>query len=112
MPGTMLEPGEIVRIPFPFSDLATTKRRPVLALTPADEYGDFIGVAITSKSASAGALPIGAADLARGALPLASWVRPTKLFTITATLASEPVAAVTPQFRQQVLDALCQAVTS
>ncbi len=34
------EPGAIVAIPFPFSDLTTRKRRPVLVLSEVDRFGD------------------------------------------------------------------------
>ncbi len=35
----MFERGDLLLVPFPFSDLSATKRRPVLALTAPDEYG-------------------------------------------------------------------------
>lgn len=46
----MLHPGEVVLIPFPYIDLATTKRRPVLVLRPSDAFGDFL-IGVTSRSA-------------------------------------------------------------
>src|SRR5690554_1646930 len=36
-----LEPGDIVLIPFPYTDLASHKRRPVVLLGAPDERGDF-----------------------------------------------------------------------
>ncbi len=41
-------PGDLVFIPFPYSDLRAVKKRPVLALTVPDRHGDFIGLAVTS----------------------------------------------------------------
>lgn len=46
--GMTFKPGDIVGLPFPFSDLASQKKRPVLVLTQADYRGDFMGLAITS----------------------------------------------------------------
>lgn len=46
--GMTCNPGDIVGLPFPFSDLASRKKRPVLVLTQADYQGDFMGLAITS----------------------------------------------------------------
>ena len=46
--GMICKPGEIVGLPFPFSDLTSKKRRPVLVLTQADYRGDFMGLAVTS----------------------------------------------------------------
>jgi mRNA interferase MazF len=43
----MFERGDLLLVPFPFSDLSATKRRPVLALTALDEYGDFIALPVT-----------------------------------------------------------------
>ena len=42
--------GEVVLIPFPYTDLATAKRRPVLVLRAEDSFGDFLAAAITSQS--------------------------------------------------------------
>ena len=44
----MLNAGSLVVLPFPFSDLRATKRRPVLLLTAPDGYGDFLAMAVTS----------------------------------------------------------------
>ena len=46
----MPQPGEVVLIPFPYTDLATAKRRPVLVLRAADAYGDFLAAAVTSQT--------------------------------------------------------------
>ena len=39
-----LSPSDVVMSPFPYTDLKTSKRRLVLVLRAADEYGDFLGV--------------------------------------------------------------------
>jgi mRNA interferase MazF len=44
----VFERGDLVLIPFPFSDLSPAKRRPVLLLTRPDAYGDFVALAVTS----------------------------------------------------------------
>ena len=44
-----VQPGDIILIPFPFSDLSTTKKRPVLVITRMDLHGDFTALAITSR---------------------------------------------------------------
>ena len=42
-------PSEIVLLPFPFTDLSATKRRPVLVLKAGNAQGDFLAVQITSQ---------------------------------------------------------------
>jgi mRNA interferase MazF len=58
----MPERGDLLLIPFPFSDLSATKRRPVLALTAPDSYGDFIALPVTSRPQTEHGLPVTASD--------------------------------------------------
>ncbi|MDR0456334.1 MAG: type II toxin-antitoxin system PemK/MazF family toxin [Treponema sp.] len=73
--------GDIVIIPFPFTDLSGSKKRP--AFVVADLTGDDIVVCqITSKSKSDPlALPLCAHDFISGGLPVDSFIRPNKIFT-------------------------------
>ncbi|MCL2186336.1 MAG: type II toxin-antitoxin system PemK/MazF family toxin [Treponema sp.] len=73
--------GDVVVIPFPFTDLTGNKKRPAFVL--ADLSGDDIIVCqITSKSKSDPfALPIEASDFSTGGLPVNSFIRPNKIFT-------------------------------
>lgn len=73
--------GEVVVIPFPFSDLSGSKRRPALVL--ADLPGDDLLLCqITSQSSKdIYAVPLLAADFQNGSLPVNSFIRPARLFT-------------------------------
>lgn len=62
------DPGNIVLIPFPFSDLKTGKKRPVLILTSLDNNGDFIALAVTSKSYHPGAIELSQENMLAGTL--------------------------------------------
>jgi len=93
----MCEPGEIVLIPFPYSDLSSAKRRPVLVLTKGDKYGDFICLAITSVETSEHAVSLTETDLSCGSLPKSSWIRFNKIFT----LSSESIAKRIGQVKEQ-----------
>ena len=79
--------GDIIIIPFPFSDLTSSKRRPALVL--ADLKGnDLILCQITSKTVFDNiAVPIDLADIEYGSLNTASNVRPNKLFTADEHIA-------------------------
>lgn len=73
--------GQVVVVPFPFSDLSGSKRRP--ALVVADWGGsDVVLCQITSKARYDGKeVSLSASDFATGGLPVASNIRPNKLFT-------------------------------
>ena len=73
--------GSVVLVPFPFSDLSQSKRRPAVVLASA-ERGDWILCQVTSKSyGDARAVELTDADFKQGSLRLVSFARPAKLFT-------------------------------
>ena len=73
--------GEVVIIPFPFSDLSGAKRRPALVIA---DWGvdDIILCQITSKLKLDGyEIKLEASDFESGKLPVESHIRPNKIFT-------------------------------
>ncbi|MDR1429780.1 MAG: type II toxin-antitoxin system PemK/MazF family toxin [Spirochaetaceae bacterium] len=77
---------DVVILPFPFSDLSGSKRRPAFVVT--DLPGeDIILCQITSKAKhDPFSVSISASDFLTGSLPLDSFVRPNKLFTADKSL--------------------------
>lgn len=104
------KPGDLVLIPFPFSDLQSAKKRPVMVLTPPDRHADFIGLAVTSVAQPNHAMPIGTTDLVEGALPKACWIRFDKVFTLSESSIVKTFGALSPQTIQAVLQGLCSVV--
>ena len=83
----MPEQREIVLIPVPFTDLSSTKRRPVLIIS-ATAYNnaspDVIVAAITSNlQAGSTGIVISTADMEAGTLPVQSLVRSDKIYTLS-----------------------------
>ncbi len=84
--------GELVLLPFPLTDLSTSKRRPAIVVSPDDlnrSTDDRIVVAVTSNPQAVSgwaAVPIATKDLAKGKLAHPSAALPSKIFTIHRTL--------------------------
>jgi mRNA interferase MazF len=104
----MFEAGALVLLPFPFSDKATVKRRPVLALTKPDEYGDFVGMAVSSRGHHANAVPLQNESLSAGNLPKPSWIRVDRVVTLNAGLVLKVVAKTKADVHRQAVSNLCE----
>ena len=103
----MLKPSDIVQIPFPFSDLAHQKRRPVLLLTTPDVFGDFLAAAVTSQPGHDDAIPLQDDDIAQGRLPKASWVRATRLFSLNQGAVTLKLGNLKPEAFERIHGEIC-----
>ncbi len=78
--------GDVVLVPFPYSDLSAAKRRPALVVARAD-HGDLIVCQLTSRPySSSRAVEIINNDFTTGGLARTSFARPDKLFTVSERL--------------------------
>jgi mRNA interferase MazF len=79
--------GDVVVLPFPFSNLSASKKRPALVIAAVPPYDDVILCMITSKNTKdTSAIPITKSDFETGGLPRDSNVRPNRLFTAEPSL--------------------------
>ena len=98
--------GEVVVIPFPFSDLTQSKVRPALCLADAGR-GDYVLCQITSQPyGDPLALKLNDQDFATGGLHVESFVRPGKLFTADANLVLSTEGKLTAAAFQRVLNTI------
>ncbi len=103
------KPGQLLLIPFPYSDISSIKKRPVLALTRQDRHGDFIALRITTVMQKDG-LALDDQSLAQGALPKPSWIRMDKVFTLSSGSVVRDIGAVRAEILAQALEGLCRTV--
>ena len=99
--------GEVVVLPFPFSDLSGSKRRPALVL--ADLPGDDIILCqITSQNSPKDpfAIPLEVADFKSGSLPTPSNIRPNRIFTADKNLIVKSSGIISDLLHRAVFDAL------
>lgn len=98
--------GEVVLVPFPFSDLSQSKLRPAVCLADAGR-GDWVLCQVTSSPyGDPSAVPLNAADFATGGLHLQSFARPGKLFTASTGLMVKTVGVPTPAALGRLLSAV------
>ncbi len=108
MSGIIFSPGDLVGIPFPYSDLTAKKRRPVLVLTSGDRHGDFICVAVTSVPTTECAIAIDHASMSTGQLPRQSWVRCDKLFTLSGSIVVRHYGRISSPVFNQIVQRVCE----
>jgi len=78
--------GSVVLVPFPFSDLSNSKKRPAVVVASAGR-GDWILCQITSNPYSdPNHIPLDSKDFIHGGLQIRSYARPAKLFTANESL--------------------------
>ncbi len=96
--------GDVVVLPFPYSDLSQAKRRPAL-IVGFSSGPDIILCQITSQAVADGdALPLNIWDFTSGALSKPSNIRPNKLFTADSHIILYQVGTL----RQSVVDNVVQ----
>ena len=95
--------GNVVVVPFPFSDLTGLKRRPALVL--ADLPGDDIILCqITSQQIKDRfSVPLTDTQFAEGSLPIISNIRPNRIFTADKNIIIRTSGTVKPLVLQQVV---------
>jgi len=100
---------DVVVVPFPFTDKASSKRRPALVLSDAHAFnipvGQTVLAMITSAANSSWPLDVEISDLDSAGLTSASIVR-MKLFTLDHQLILRKIGMLSAADRQQVHQAV------
>lgn len=104
--------GEVVVVPFPFSDLSAAKRRPALVVA-ALTGDDVILCQITSQAISDSyAIPVAANDFTVGGLHQDSNVRPNRLFTADSNIVLYAAGKLTAAKIQEVVAKIVQLLNA
>ena len=102
--------GSVVLVPFSFSDLSQSKRRPAVVLAGA-ERGDWILCQVTSKSyADTRAVELTDSDFDHGSLRLVSYARPAKLFTAHESLFVSEVGVLRAESLKKITDEVVSVI--
>lgn len=99
-----ITPGTIYSAFFPFSDLSAKKKRPVLALSGLDEYGDVRVAFITKTPVSEqSGYALTSGDYDGAPLLFSSHLRVDKTFNLHASRLEKPVAKLSHQGYERAL---------
>lgn len=103
--------GDVVVIPFPFSDLSSSKRRPALVLAGL-KGNDIILCQITSKEVKDDyAIPLLTIDFQEGNLNQDSNIRPNRLFTADERIVIYKFGAINNNKIGMVIDRTIDILT-
>jgi mRNA interferase MazF len=102
--------GEVVVIPFPFSDLTQAKRRPALVIAEL-EGNDLILCQITSQAVKDKyAVSIDDEDFEAGSLKKPSNVRPNRIFTADTHLVLYRIGNLKKRKLTEIIDRLVEII--
>ncbi|MEJ7671820.1 MAG: type II toxin-antitoxin system PemK/MazF family toxin [Chitinophagaceae bacterium] len=102
----------IIIIPFPFSDLSGSKRRPafVIASLPGD---DIILCQITSRvRKDKFSITLSFADFKAGTLPVESYIRPNRIFTADKKIILRRAASAKPNITTAVVNSIINIINN
>lgn len=95
--------GDIVVVPFPFSDLSNAKRRPALVLAQT-EHDDLILCQITSQfNFDIFSIELSEGQIVGGTLTKKSYIRPNKLFTADHKLILYKIGTLVVSIQKEVV---------
>lgn len=104
--------GSIVVIPFPFTDLTNTKKRPALVI--ADLEGDDVilsQITTSSNRQDEYAVPLSQADLDEGSLKVESLIRTNKIFTAAEDIIIYKIGTINAAKMEEVQNKLTDLFT-
>jgi mRNA interferase MazF len=102
--------GDVVVVPFPFSDLTQAKRRPALVISEL-EGDDLILCQITSQSIKDNyAISLDNKDFETGSLKQSSNVRPNRLFTADSHIVLYKVGNLKIEKLHEVIEKVVEII--
>jgi mRNA interferase MazF len=103
--------GDVVVLPFPFSDLSANKKRPALVVSPLDG-DDVILCQITTRARQDRySIDLAQNDFTQGGLPHDSSIRPNRIFTADSHIVAKQAGKVTPNKIQEVVSKIIQIIS-
>lgn len=102
--------GDIILISFPYTDLLSAKKSPVLVVKDENEYRDIVCFQITSNAKQSNLFEINSDDLVEGDLKLRAFVKYDKCFTISTQNADKKLVQTHPASLEKIKKLFCDEI--
>jgi len=102
--------GDILLVKFPFTNLKKSKRRPVIVIKSENNLNDIVCFQITSNPEQSNLLAIDNSDLNDSTLPLKSYIKYDKCFTINTEIIDKQIAKVNNDLLNKLKILFCQEI--
>jgi len=105
--GIMYNQREIILVPFPYSDLTSSKQRPALIISNSlvNKSEDRICCLITSNPLNKG-VEIKKEDFEKGKLPFKSWIKVNRIFSVNEKIIKKKLCIINKSFHKQIIGEL------
>ena len=109
--GIMFEQKDMILIPFPYSDLTGSKKRPALIISnnKLNQKEDRICCLVTSNEPKESGSLINSFE--KGNLPFRSWVKPHRIFTISKKIIVKKLCKVDDSFHKKVIKSINEHIS-
>ncbi len=104
--------GEVVVIPFPFSDLSNTKKRPALVIKPLTGDDTILCQITSMQRQDQYSVSVSSSDFDQGSLSKDSFVRTNRLFTADSNIIIKSVGILKSKKMSEIITKLVQLIQS
>ena len=102
--------GDVVVVPFPFSDLSRSKRRPALVVTQLIGDDVILCQITTPTRVDTYSIPLSKTDFDSGGLEHDSHIRPNRLFTADSHIVAYRAGTLSSGKVKEVVDKIVQMI--
>lgn len=103
--------GDVVVLPFPFSDLSATKRRPALVIGELDGV-DLVVCQITSQQRPSNkhCIALTTRNMKCGSISKDSWIRASRIFTVDSRLITKTIGTIDDATLEAVVNEIMRII--
>ena len=102
--------GEVVVVPFPFTDSDNWKPRPAVVVAQLSRNDSIVCAIMTTRHSDGYSIPLSDTDFQQGGIDHASVIRPNRLFTADDKWIITAKGKLNPGKLLEVIQKLCQIV--